>query len=87
MAPRRTLLERMEHNPRGDWTMTDIATLARQEGIELRIPARGSHHVIVSPFLRDVLTIPQHRPIKTPYIRHVTNFVRAHRDARDHQGE
>lgn len=87
MAKKQTLLEQMENNPRGDWTMQDIEKLAKQEGMELRKPARGSHHALCSPHLRDILTIPHNRPIKVIYIKHAVSYARAHRESAENRQE
>jgi len=42
MAPT-SLLERMKHNPAGDWTITDVETICRQHGLLFR-PGRGTSH-------------------------------------------
>ena len=80
MARKRSLLERMSANPRDDWSMDDVARLCEREGLEVRSPKRGSHHVIVSPYLRDVLTVPSNRPIKPIYIKYLVSYVRAHKE-------
>lgn len=74
------MLDRMSDNPAGDWNIDDVRTLAKQEGIEVRSPKRGGHFVVASPVLRDPLCIPQNRPIKVIYIKHLVGLVQAHRE-------
>lgn len=81
MAAKRSLLDQMRDNPRADWTIDDIRSLARQEGLELVAPTRGSHYTLRSPHLRDILTIPYKRPIKVLYIRQAVSYALAHRDS------
>ncbi len=87
MAKKRKLLDQMRDNPRGDWSLGDVKTLAKQEGLELRSPSRGSHYVISSPHLRDSVTVPHNRPIKTIYIKFLTDYTLAHRDALKGKGK
>jgi len=76
----KSMFDRMSANPKGDWTIADVATLAKQEGLELRVPrGGGSHHAVVSPHLRDPLTVPYKRPIKAPYIKNLVSYTEAHR--------
>ena len=85
MAPKRQLLEKMEANPQNDWSLDDIKKLARQEGMELVAPTRGSHHTLRSAYLREVVTVPYKRPIKVIYIKNVVSYARAHREAHARQ--
>ena len=79
MRKRKSLLEKMRANPRGDWQIKDVETLCEQVGLELRPPSGGSHFKVCSPLLRDILTIPARRPIKAPYIRNLVSYSDAHR--------
>lgn len=79
MAPKKTLVEKMRANPRSDWTIQDVETVARQEGLKVRKPSGGSHYGVYSDALRDPLTIPARRPIKPFYIRALVGYVDAHR--------
>ncbi|MDJ1006615.1 MAG: hypothetical protein QNJ13_02230 [Paracoccaceae bacterium] len=78
MAKKKTLLEQMRANPRSDWTIDDVAKLCNEIGLELMPPKTGSHFKVASPRLRDICTIPAHRPIKPPYIRNVVSYADAH---------
>jgi hypothetical protein len=43
----------------------------------------GSHWKVSDPSQRDILTIPQRRPVKPVYIRRLVRFVQAVMEARD----
>jgi hypothetical protein len=78
MAPKRSLLEQMEDNPRADWDIEDVKTLCTQLGLTYRRPSSGSHYVVLSEKLRGALTIPARRPIKAPYIKKLAALARSH---------
>ena len=71
-------LEAMRANPRGDWTISDVAALCRELDI-FREPMRGggSHYKIAHPRLPGKLTVPFGRPIKPVYIKQVVAFADA----------
>jgi hypothetical protein len=76
--------DRMQAGPAGDWTIDDVAALCREHGIRCSAPrGGGSHWKVSDPTQRDILTIPQRRPIKAVYIRKLVQFVRAVLEARD----
>jgi len=85
MSKKRSVLERMRANPRGQWRIEDVERLCREVGLDLHAPSRGSHYKVVSVYLADVVTIPFKRPIKAPYIRTLVSFADAHNARR--QGE
>ena len=77
-------LDRMEANPAGDWTIDDVAALCREHAIRCTPPrGGGSHWKVSDPTQRDILTIPQRRPVKAVYIRKLIRFVQAVREARN----
>lgn len=78
MAPKTGILEQMRSNPKRDWTIKDIERVCRQHGLELLPPRKGSHYKVSSKHLRDILTVPAHRPIKVVYIRNLVSYVDAH---------
>jgi hypothetical protein len=79
LAPKIPLLEQMRRNPRGDWTIDDVAKLCAEHHIELEAPSGGSHYKAISPFLPGHLTIQErHRRIKPPYIRSLVAMVDVH---------
>ncbi len=75
MARWEKLLDGMRANPRGDWTIANIETVARAIGCDVRQPRRGSHYTITHPDMPDILTIPAHRPIKPVYIRRFVSIM------------
>jgi hypothetical protein len=82
MAPKKSVLEKMRANPRGDWTIAQIETLCVKVGIEIRKPSGSSHYVLSSPFLRDSLTVPYKRPIKPLYVKKLVSYTDAHQTSR-----
>lgn len=72
------LLDRMRRNPSGDLTIRDVETLCRQHRILYQPPrGGGSHDEIAHPLMVEKLTIPNKRPIRPVYIRHLIAFVAA----------
>jgi hypothetical protein len=71
-------LERMRHNPLGDWTIHDVEAVCREHEV-LCEPARGggSHYKVAHPLLAEKLTITYKRPIKPVYIRKFVAFIDA----------
>lgn len=78
MSKKRGLLDKMRANPRGDWQIRDVERLCHETGMQLVPPGSGSHFKVYSDHLRDVLTIPAHRPIKPPYIRNLVSYCDSH---------
>lgn len=78
MAPKKSLLEQMRSNPKGDWDINSVQTLCDQYQITLMPPSNGSHYKAKSPLLHGALTVPARRPIKAPYIRSLVRMVDAH---------
>jgi hypothetical protein len=66
-------LQQMRNNPKGDWTIDDIAAVCRAYGMILEPPSSGSHFTIIHRPTGRKLSIPARRPIKPVYIR---DFVR-----------
>lgn len=83
MAPKRSLLEQMEDNPRADWNIEDVKRLCTQIGLECRAPSSGSHYVVFSERLNGALTVPARRPIKAPYIKKLVSLARSHVRAKE----
>jgi hypothetical protein len=81
---KKSRLDRMRANPAADWTIEDVAALCRERGIRCVPPGGGGSHWKVSdPTQRDILTIPQRRPIKPVYIRRLVRFVELVEETRD----
>jgi hypothetical protein len=71
------LMDKMAHNPAGDWTISDIQTLCAQLGWTCLPPTGGgSHWKVAVPGSDTILTIPAKRPIKPVYIRKLMAFVK-----------
>jgi hypothetical protein len=69
-------LDRMRTNPRGDWTIADVEAVCREYGIECRPSRSGSsHYQVKHPAIREILTVPFKRPIKSVYIRKLVDMV------------
>lgn len=81
MAKKKTLFDKMKSNPKGDWTIENVHTLCEQEGLDIRKPNGGSHHVVSSGHLLGNVTVPYKRPIKQGYIKHLVSYTEAHREA------
>jgi hypothetical protein len=75
--------ELMARNPGGNWTISDIETACRENGLISFQPPWGSdsHWKISSPYLDGILTVPARMPIKPLYIRAFVGFVRKSREA------
>jgi hypothetical protein len=70
------VLDQMRRNPRGDWSIDDVKTVCRQNGIGCEPPrSGGSHYKVFHEGVAEILTIPFKRPIKPVYIRRLVSFV------------
>lgn len=78
MAKKLPLLEQMRRNPRGNWSISDVAKLCAAHDIELEPPTSGSHYKAISPLLNGHQTVPARRPIKPVYIKELVDMVDAH---------
>lgn len=76
MANAAKLLDQMRTNPR-DWRIEDIATVCEAFGIACTAPRKGSHYKVKHSDVREILTIPSHRPVKPVYIRDLIKFIDA----------
>ncbi|MBI1234802.1 MAG: type II toxin-antitoxin system HicA family toxin [Alphaproteobacteria bacterium] len=68
----------MEANPKADWVIQDLVSVAEKIGVLVRPPSKGSHYTFSGPKLEGHLTVPAKRPIKPPYIRNFVGLCRAH---------
>lgn len=68
-------LSAMRANPVG-WRIRDLERVARAVGANVRKP-RGSHVVFVHPRMRELLTVPEKRPIKSVYVRRFVAWIDA----------
>lgn len=62
------LLEKMRRNPRDDWKMENLLSIAKRLQIEVR-NSDGSHHTFSYPGVEEDVTVPYKRPIKPVYIK------------------
>ena len=62
------MLTAMRRNPVGDWQMSDLLSLAKRFGLDVRSTG-GSHHVFSHVRTDATLTVPARRPIKAIYIK------------------
>ena len=72
------LLADMRNNPRGDWRIEQLKTLADRFGIAHR--QHGTSHVPFRPPDGSKLTVPAHRPAKPAYIRRFLSMLDTLRD-------
>lgn len=79
----RSRLERMRDSPGGDWTIADVSAVCREHGVTCQAPrGGGSHYKVSHPDIRDILTVPNRRPVKAIYIRKLVQFIDALRGAK-----
>ena len=62
------ILAKMRRNPRDDWRIEHLFTVANRLGIAFRRP-EGSHVIFFHPASEIAASVPDHKPIKAPYIR------------------
>jgi hypothetical protein len=62
---------RMRANPRADWTIENLETVAARSGIDVA-PGKGSHRVFRFPD-GSILSVPARRPVKPVYIKQFTD--------------
>ncbi|MCH8489249.1 MAG: hypothetical protein LAT81_04875 [Oceanicaulis sp.] len=78
------LLSAMAANPRNDWRIEQLVSVAEKIGLAVHPPKGGSHYVFSSDQVREThLTVPYKRPIKPVYVRLFAEFCRAHLDRRE----
>jgi hypothetical protein len=70
-------LQKMRKNPMG-WRIEDLQAVAEENYVEWRRPRRGGSHVIFSaPGLREIVSVPDKRPIKPVYIKQFVALIDA----------
>lgn len=74
MAASDKQLEAMRANPRGDWRMEQLESVARANGVSVRKPG-GSHVVFSCPGVVRHVTVPARRPIKPRYVREFVALI------------
>lgn len=78
MGKRSKLLDKMRSNPKGDWTINDLLSVAasvRDSGFTLSAPKRGSHYTARHPDVLEILTIPARKPIKPIYVKRFVSMI------------
>ena len=71
----------MRQNAAG-WRIQDLITAAESNGIDWRRPGRGGSHVIFSARgIRELVSVPDKRPIKEIYVRRFIALIDAARAA------
>jgi predicted RNA binding protein YcfA (HicA-like mRNA interferase family) len=63
----------MRQNPKSDWHIEDMKSVARAKGIEWRQP--GTSHVTFRRIDGGKLTVPARKPIKSVYVRMFVEFM------------
>ncbi|MBY0273199.1 MAG: type II toxin-antitoxin system HicA family toxin [Alphaproteobacteria bacterium] len=66
-------LKAMKTNPKNDWQISDLKSIAKQYSIEYRQP--GTSHVTFSSNHGLYLTVPAHKPIKPIYIKRFVELI------------
>jgi hypothetical protein len=67
-------LTSLKANPKGDWKISDLQSLAERYRIDYRQP--GTSHVTFS-CEKGCLTVPAHKPIKAIYIKKFVEILEA----------
>ena len=69
------LLEKMRQNPRNNWRIENVQTIANRYGLSIGRPRGGGSHVTLRHNSGTKLTIPARRPIKPVYIRKLVAMI------------
>ena len=75
MSKRDKLLEQMKNNPKDNWNIATLKSIADYYGIDYA--DNGTSHLVFRHPDGAHLTVPAHRPIKPVYIRLFTKFIEA----------
>ena len=73
--PQDKLLARMKNNPRGDWQISHVETLAKRYGFRISRPKGGGSHITLHHDSGARLSVPARRPIKPVYIRQLVQLI------------
>lgn len=65
----------MRNNPRDDWRIANVETLANRYGFSVNRPKGGGSHVTLRHDSGAKLTIPARRPIKPRYIKELVKTI------------
>ena len=79
-GPRKVLktLQKMEANPKDNWRIDQVQSVAKALGIDHTPPKGTSHCVFTSKHLDGHANVPARRPIKPFYIATFVSFCKAH---------
>lgn len=66
-------LESMRRNPKSDWTIDDLKSVARKFNVTFRQGATS--HVVFSHPVAGKLTVPARKPIKPIYVREFVGLI------------
>lgn len=69
------LLTQMGLNPKGDWRIEQLETVARAHDVNVR-RGRGSHVIFEHPKSNQALSVPARRPVKPVYVRKFVSLVK-----------
>ena len=78
MTRKLDLLAPMKANPAGDWTIADVERLCRAHELLFRAGHGTSHCHTKFPLVREIVTVPARRPIKSVYIRKLVSYIERH---------
>ena len=78
MGKAEKLLKQFQAKSNGDWTTAHIKTLVKAYDLTLR--QRGTSHAVITNRRGQHVTIPMHKPIKPPYLKHLLKLIEAHHD-------
>lgn len=68
------LLVQMSRNPKADWRIEQLETVARAHDINVR-KGRGSHVIFEHPASERALSVPARRPVKPVYVRRLVSLI------------
>lgn len=71
-------LQALKNNPKGDWGIEQLKTIADRMDIEYRQP--GTSHVTFRTRAGRKLTVPAHKPIKAIYIKMFIELIEGERN-------
>lgn len=78
----KTLLRVLRGTADASVTFEELRGVLLRLGFEERAPA-GSHYTYSHPAVRDILTVPRHRPIKPVYVGKARTLILKHKLASD----
>ncbi len=65
----------MKRDPRDNWTISDVALVCRDFGLDCKPPSTGSHYIVSHPKIEGLLPIPVRRRIKPIYIMLLIDMI------------